>query len=120
TAILRDACKRFEISPDRIALGGLGEGGILALQFTQECWSAPMLYPYRPRSLFCLDTPVDLTAWWKQAETDLKRNLSAETVAKAHWTQQALKKEIGGAPDTLQTAYRNRSPFTADRPDQGK
>lgn len=109
--VIRQASRKLDIAPERVAIGGLAEGGILALQFAAECQASPAFYPLRPRAVFCIDSPVDLTEWWKSCERDIQRNISPEVAALALSTQQKLAQELGGSPDTLAQPYIRRSPF---------
>lgn len=104
------------ISPENTAIGGLGEAGALVLQFAEECQSAPAFYQYRPRAVFCIDTPVDLEAWWKACDRDIQRGASPEALARALNTQRQLAEESGGSPDTLAL----HSPFTMGLDEPGK
>lgn len=112
--VIQQAGRKFGADPGKTAVGGLAEGGILALQFAAECQVSPAFYPLRPRAVFCVDTPTDLTAWWKSCERDIRRQASGEAVAMAMHTQAMLARELGGAPDTLAAEYARRSPFSMD------
>jgi hypothetical protein len=118
--VIKQASREFGTEPEKTAVGGLGEGGLLALQFTAECQASPAFYPLRPRAVFCIDTPADLSAWWKSCGEDIRRNASAEAVAQAVRAQRLMAEELGGAPDTLAAVYIRRSPFIMDRELPGK
>lgn len=111
--VLRDACKEFGTPAENIAVAGIREGGLLAMQYAQECWAKPALYPYRPRAILCQDTPVDLKAWWESCARDLHRNISAEAVAEAKVAARAIAAQTSGAPDTLAM----KSPFLMEKAD---
>lgn len=119
-SVLQDAAHRFGVSTDGVAIGGIKEGGILALQFTEECWAAPQFYPYHPRAVFAINSPVDLTAWWESAARDLERNASPEAIAEARVVLDRLTRELGGAPDSLRSTYVSRSPFCMEKAQMGK
>jgi hypothetical protein len=118
--VVKQASREFGTEPDQTAVGGLGEGGLLALQFTAECQASPAFYPSRPRAVFCIDAPADLSAWWKSCEEDIRRNSSTEAVAQALHTQRRLAEELGGAQDTLAAVYIRRSPFSMEGELPGK
>ncbi|MBK7410122.1 MAG: hypothetical protein IPL49_20930 [Saprospirales bacterium] len=118
--ILQDAAHRFGVAADRIAIGGIKEGGILALQFTEECWAAPQFYPYHPKAVFAINAPVELVAWWESAERDLNRNSSPEAIAEATVILDRITRELGGAPDSLLTTFASRSPFFMGNAQVGK
>ncbi len=118
--VIKQASREFGTEPDKTAVGGLEEGGLLALQFTAECQASPAFYPLRPRAVFCIDTPADLRAWWKSCERDILRNTSAEAVAQAVHAQRLMAEELGGAPDTLAAVYIRRSPFSMESELPGK
>jgi len=109
--VLDDAVRRFGVEAEKIALGGFREGGIMAIQFVEECWAAPDYYLLKPRAVFGVETPVDLEEWWRSCERDLQRKTSPEACAQSWYWLGVLKNELGGAPDTLKTVYKNRSPF---------
>lgn len=118
--VIKQASKNLGTEPERTAVGGNEEGGLLALQFAAECQASPAFYPSRPRAVICIDTPADLTEWWKSCERDIRRNVSAEAVAQAVYAQKLLAEELGGAPDTLAGAYTRRSPFSMNAELPGK
>lgn len=117
---LDHALARFNTPPGSLAIGGFGPGGVLALQYAEECWAAAQFYPNRPRAVFAVDTPVDLIEWWNSCLRDLERNSSPEAVAEAGYWKNILETELGGSPDTLQVVYEKRSPFVANGDKIGK
>lgn len=113
---LRRVSEVADVSPENSAIGGLAEAGVLVLQFAEECQAAPAFYQYRPRAVFCIDTPVDLPAWWKACERDIQRGASPDALARALETRRQLTEEAGGSPDTLAL----HSPFTMGQDGPGK
>ena len=118
--VLDHALSTFKIPPGSLAIGGFGPGGIIALQYAEECWAGAQFYPNRPRAVFAVDTPVDLIEWWNSCLRDLERNSSPEAMAEAGYWKAVLESELGGSPDTLQTVYEKRSPFVANDDKIGK
>lgn len=106
-----NAMKRYGIETGRLAIGGFREGGIMAIQFAEECWAASEYHLLKPRAVFGVETPVDLEEWWKSCERDLLRKTSPEAFAQSGFWLGVLKNELGGAPDTLQLVYQKKSPF---------
>ena len=111
TSVFEDAARRFKAPPDKLAIGGFAEGGILAIQYTAECWSAAGYHPLRPAAVFGVETPVELSEWWKSLQRDQIRRSSPEAMAESAYWLDVLSRELGGAPDTLESVYRKRSPY---------
>lgn len=118
--VLQDASRRSNSSGMPVAVGGLQEGGIMALQFAEECWSMKPYYPLRPQAVFTVNTPVELVAWWNSCRSDLIRNTSPDAIAEAGLAMEQLTRELGGSPDSLYAEYVKRSPFSMDQTDLGK
>ena len=119
-SILQDAAKRLGATEMPVAVGGLVEGGIMALQFAEECWAMSSFYPLRPQAVFAVNTPVELVAWWESSQRDLIRNSSPQAVAEASLAIGQLTHELGGSPDSLLAAYIKHSPFSRQQDDLGK
>src|SRR5215212_1251779 len=58
--ILADVVKTYKVKKDQFAFGGHSAGGTILLRYAELCKEHPNQYPVIPKTVFTVDSPVDL------------------------------------------------------------
>lgn len=108
--ILRHAITRFSIDSSRVALGGYSFAGNIALRYAELANEDPGEYPFRPRAVFAVDSPVDCFALWEWSKRAIKKNYYQGSVGDGKYLIDAMTK-IYGTPDSQSGIYQQLTPF---------
>lgn len=115
--IAKDIVEKYKISKDKIAIGGLSYGGMLAVKYAEIAVRDKNTY-FTPNSIFALDPPLDYEKMYYQLNRDIERNFSEVAVNEAkHITKEMI--EAIGYPDKNRENYIKESMFLYTEKDGG-
>lgn len=95
TTVCKHVIKRFNVNPERFAIGGYSAGGAIALRYTELCNQFPDKYPVKPKAVFMVDSPIDIFTIWDQLEETAKDNFSEVAVTEANWAMGEIRRDKG-------------------------
>lgn len=95
---------------DKIYLGGMSSGGDVAL-LIGNFLSENTDYTVSPEGIFIVDSPVDLSALYRIAETNVERNFSEASAGESKFMLGAFNARLGN-PDEEISEYEKHSVFT--------
>ncbi len=109
-AVLKDIQKRYTTDASKLALGGYDEAGGIALRYTELTYEDPKQYPFQPKAVFGIDTPVDLFGLWHWSEAQIKKNYWPGAVGDANFYLETMTKENGNISSNIDR-YKRLTPF---------
>lgn len=115
--IAKDNVEKFNIPKNRISIGGLSGGGMLAITYAERAVRDKNTY-FIPNSIFAIDPPLDYENMYYRLERDIKRNFSEVAVNEAKMFNKELVASIG-TPDKNRKKYLDNSMFTYRDKDGG-
>ncbi len=107
--IAKENVEKYKLSKDRIAIGGLSYGGMLAVKYTETAVRDKNRY-FVPKAIFALDPPLDYEKMYDQLNRDIKRNFSEVAVNEATNFIKELTDTLG-YPDKNRKNYLKESMF---------
>ena len=87
----------------------MNAGGI-ALRYTELSYQNPSLYPFQPKAVFTIDSPVNIFGLWHWSEEQIKKNYWPGAVGDAHYYIDSMTKENGTIYNNPHR-YRQLTPF---------
>lgn len=108
----------YNISKDKIILGGFSGGGMLSITFTERAVRDKNTY-FIPKAIFAIDTPLDFEQMYQRAQREIKRNFSEVGVNEANWVINDFNSTFGGTPTAFPNEYEKYSMFTHRLEDGG-
>jgi len=115
--IAKDVVEKHHISKDKIAIGGLSYGGMLAVKYAEIAVRDRSRY-FIPSSVFALDPPLDYEKMYGQFKRDIERNYSEAAVNEAKNFSKEMTDAIG-LPDKNRENYIRESMFLYSEKDGG-
>lgn len=103
--IFEQVTNECKIPKGKFILGGLSNGGMIALAYAEKTVKNPELNYLRPIGVFGLDTPLDEAHLYEYAERELKRNFSDVGMAEAKLFLENYNKTYGGSPKEFPDKY---------------
>jgi hypothetical protein len=104
------AAARFSIDSSRVALGGYSFAGNIALRYAELAVQYPEKFPFRPRAVFTVDSPVDCFALWQLSERAIKKNFYAGAVDDGKYLLDAMTKAYGTIRENA-AVYQQLTPY---------
>ncbi|WP_037317942.1 S9 family peptidase [Salegentibacter sp. Hel_I_6] len=99
-----------DLPTNRIYIGGMSSGGSIALLISNFL-SQKSEYNLNPTGVFVVDSPTDLAALFRVAETNIKRNFSQASVGESTFIFNYFNEQLGN-PDDKIAPYEKSSAFT--------
>lgn len=99
-----------DLPTSTVYIGGLSSGGSIALLISNFLSQKPE-YNLNPTGVFVVDSPIDLAALFRVAETNIKRNFSQASVGESSFIFNYFNEQLGN-PDDKIAAYEKYSTFT--------
>ncbi|WP_312394841.1 hypothetical protein [Chryseobacterium sp.] len=115
--IAKENVEKFNIPKNKISIGGLSGGGMLAITYAESSVRDKNTY-FVPNSIFALDPPLDYENMYYRLERDIARNFSKVAVNEAKMFNKELVEAIG-TPDKNRDKYLKQSMFTYRDKDGG-
>lgn len=88
---------KYNISKNKIILGGFSGGGMLAVTFAERA-VRDQNTAFIPRAIFAVDPPLDLEHVYERSEREVLRNFSELGVSEAKYFIKDLTETFGGSP----------------------
>ncbi|WPU95205.1 hypothetical protein SNE25_06655 [Mucilaginibacter sabulilitoris] len=107
---------QYKLTYKDIAIGGLSDGGAIALCFAEFLNSKEQ--PVKLKAVFAIDPPADLTRIYASAEKEISYRCPL-IAREGKSTKAYLDNIMGGSPATNPRAYIQRSAYFAKAPDGG-
>lgn len=108
----------YQISKDKIILGGFSGGGMLSITFAERSVRDKNT-DFIPKAVFAIDTPLDFEQIYQRSEREIKRNFSEIGVGEANFMIDEFNKTFGGSPSEFPEEYEKYSMFTYRKEDGG-
>ncbi|KFE99223.1 hypothetical protein IX39_00650 [Chryseobacterium formosense] len=115
--IVKDNVEKYGIPKNKISIGGLSGGGMLAITYAERAVRDKNTY-FVPSSVFAIDPPLDYENMYYRLERDIERNFSDAAVNEAKMFNKELVAAIG-TPDKNRDKYLKESMFTYRDKDGG-
>jgi len=115
--IVKDNVEKYDIPKNKISIGGLSGGGMLAITYAERAVRDKNTY-FVPSSIFAIDPPLDYENMYYRLERDIERNFSDAAVNEAKMFNKELVAAIG-TPDKNRDKYLKESMFTYRDKDGG-
>lgn len=107
---------QYNLQYQNIVIGGLSDGGAIALGYTEYLNSRPA--PVQIKAVFAIDPPADLGRIYRSAEMEISYNCPL-IQKEGRNVKNYLDRTLGGPPDANSDNYLQKSVFTAAREDGG-
>lgn len=101
--------EKHKISKDKIVIGGLSYGGMLAVKYAEMSVRDKQSY-FIPKAIFALDPPLDYEKMYYQMNRDIERNYSEDAVNEAKNFTKEMVAALG-YPDRNRENYLRESMF---------
>jgi hypothetical protein len=102
--IFEDIVDKYYVPKANFVLGGLSNGGMIALTYAQQAIREKSTYLV-PKGVFGLDVPLDKTHMYEYCEREIKRNFSNAGMNEARWIMNRFNKIYGGSPSEYPDRY---------------
>jgi hypothetical protein len=112
---LQELFNSNNLPTDKIYFGGLSSGGNMALLISNYL-SQKSEYDLNPAGVFVVDSPVDLAALFRIAESNIKRKFSEASVGESSFIFNYFTEQLGNPNDTI-APYEKYSAFTYETKD---
>ncbi|MGK0385695.1 MAG: hypothetical protein ACI849_000298 [Patiriisocius sp.] len=103
--IFKQLVQQYQISKDRFILGGLSNGGMIALTYAEQAVQNTANTYLKPAGVFGLDTPLDKAHFYEYCEREIQRNFSKAGMDEARWIMNKYNEIYGGSPVQFPKKY---------------
>lgn len=115
--IVKDTVEKHKLSKDKISIGGLSGGGMLAFTYAERAIRDKNTY-FIPNSIFALDVPLDYENMYYRMQRDIERNYSEVATNEAKYFTEEMVAALG-TPDKNKENYIRESMFSYREKDGG-
>nr|WP_294947832.1 hypothetical protein [uncultured Mucilaginibacter sp.] len=125
--VFLDVVSKYKAPSDKFVMGGLSNGGMLSLRYTEMSRDSSKRTSIVPMAVYAADPPVDLadlynTSVRKLKENEGRQNLDGGRMAglnEAKMLVASLEMKTGGTPEKYPEKYNQRSMFARSLPNGG-
>lgn len=103
--LITNCMKEYDIPADKFVLGGLSNGGVIALRYAQLAAMDSSNTLIQPAAIFGVDPPLDLARLYNYCERELERGISEVGIAEARWIKNYYGTNFGGSPAEAPQTY---------------
>ncbi|MDC1505946.1 hypothetical protein N8475_12235, partial [Winogradskyella sp.] len=103
--IFQEVVKKHNIPKENFVLGGLSNGGMISLVYTQQSIKDTESTFLKPKAVFGLDVPLDKAHFYEYCQREIKRNFSELGVGEAKWLMNNYNEIYGGSPKMFPEKY---------------
>ena len=103
--IFKEIVEKHNIQKENFVLGGLSNGGMISLVYTQQSVKDKKKTYLKPKGVFGLDVPLDKTHFYEYCQREIKRNFSELGVGEARWMMNNYNEIYGGPPEEFPEKY---------------
>lgn len=107
------------IPKENFVLGGLSNGGMISLAYTQQAIKEKGSTYLIPKGVFGLDVPLDKTHFYEYCQREIKRNFSKAGMNEAYWFMDKFNRIYGGSPQEFPKRYIEASIYSNGVEDGG-
>ena len=111
-SIFKGIINEYKIPKDKFILGGLSNGGMISLTYTELSAKDSTKTIVKPAAVFAVDPPIDDAHFYKYCEREILRNYSEAGKNEAIWIKNIFDTEYGGSPDSIPEVYIKRSIYS--------
>ena len=117
--LIGEVVRELSIPAGGLVVGGISAGGTGAVRYSEYCISRHCDARSTPVAIFSVDAPLDFEGWWNRQTLNLRRANPNSSLEDSQGILDALRSAMGGSPNQVRQAYRDRSPFLASEKDGG-
>lgn len=110
--IFKQIVTEHNIPKENFVLGGLSNGGMIAITYAEKSVQNPELTFLRPLGVFGLDTPLDIAHLYEYAKREIKRNFSEVGMNEAKGMVNNYNEIYGGSPSEFPQKYIEASMYS--------
>lgn len=103
--IFKKIINEHNVPKEKFVLGGLSNGGIIALNYAEISVRNPELTYLKPKGVFGLDTPLDDAHMYEYCQREIDRNFSEVGMNEARYIMNSLNETYGGSPEEYPEKY---------------
>jgi len=103
--IFKNLVEQKQFPKNNFVLGGLSNGGIIALTYVQKSIQNPEQTYLKPAGILAIDTPLDKIRLYQYCEREINRNFSEAGMAEAKWMLDYYQNLYGGTPTQVPEKY---------------
>ncbi len=103
--IFKEVISQHQIPKENFILGGLSNGGMISLVYTQQSVKSKEKTFLKPKGVFGLDVPLDKAHFYEYCQREIKRNFSELGVGEARWIMNDYNEIYGGSPEEFPEKY---------------
>jgi len=103
--IFKQIVHQHNAPKENFVLGGLSNGGMISLTYTQQSVKDQEKTYLKPRGVFGLDVPLDKAHFYEYCQREIKRNYSELGVGEARWMLNNYNEIYGGSPEKFSEKY---------------
>ncbi|APG64172.1 hypothetical protein LPB136_01780 [Tenacibaculum todarodis] len=111
TNLLKKVFKDSNLPKNNIYIGGFSTGGNISLLLSNHLIKTSN--NIQPKGVFVVDSPIDILAFYKKCERNIKRNFSEISVQEGTWLINLFNTNFGNPNDNISN-FENNSPFTSE------
>lgn len=115
--MVKDTVEKHKIPKDKISMGGLSGGGMLAVTYAERAIRDKNTY-FIPNSVFALDAPLDYENMYYRLQREMERNYSDIGTNEAKYLTAEMVDAMG-TPDKNRANYVRESMFSYREKDGG-
>lgn len=117
--IFKEVIDLHKIPKEKFVLGGLSNGGMISLIYTQQSVKDKNNTLLQPKGVFGLDVPLDKAHLYEYCQREIKRNFSELGVGEARWIMNNYNEIYGGSPEEFPEKYIEASIYSNGKKDGG-
>jgi hypothetical protein len=101
--IFKEVVQKHNIPKENFILGGLSNGGIISLVYTQQSVKEKTFL--KPKGVFGIDVPLDKAHLYEYCQREITRNFSEFGIGEAKWIMNNYNEIYGGSPEEFPEKY---------------
>lgn len=118
--IIAEICQKHQISKEKVVVGGLSAGGVLAIRYAENCFEKGMKSGIKPMAVFGIDPPLDYERFWNECSRKVKLNFHPAAVAEGKMILDLMNNKFGDSPAKNLQKYHNFAPYSRNATDGGR
>ena len=103
--IFEEVVNQHKIPKEKFVIGGLSNGGMISLIYTQQSVKDKKNTYLLPKGVFGLDVPLDKAHLYEYCQREIERNFSDLGVGEAKWIMNSYNEIYGGSPKEFPEKY---------------
>jgi hypothetical protein len=91
----KDIQVRYRVDPSHFVLGGVQDGGNIALRYTELAQLEPSACVIRPQAVFALDPTLNIEHQYQHLQEIIRKNEAPPQVGFARYLSEVMEKDLG-------------------------